>query len=80
MPPPSGRGFGLSPHGGQPDGFGHRMCFSWAAIVLRGGLHLGSIYLRDSEGVSEANLLLIQEVAVQLKLLRGPWVLGVAGT
>ena len=30
---------------------------------MRGGIHLGSVWLRDSEGLSDANMLILQEIA-----------------
>ena len=69
-------GYGIAPHAVVREGFGHRLHFSWASVVCRGGIHLGSIYLRDSEGITEENLLILQEAAVAIKQLRGPWVLG----
>ena len=48
----------------------------YAGGFLRGGLHCCSIYLKDSEGASETNLNLLQEVAIFLSCLRGPWIVG----
>ena len=58
------------------DGFRYRLHIAWASIAIKGGLHLGSLWLRDSEGLSAANLLILQEVAVVLKQISGPWVIG----
>ena len=44
--------------------------------VLRGGLHCCLLYLKDSEGASETNLNLLQEVAAFLSCLTGPWIIG----
>ena len=33
-----------------------RICVRWLGSVCRGGLHLISVYLRDSEGLSQLNL------------------------
>ena len=70
------RVYGLAPHSRVKDGFAHRVHFAWSAIVAKGGLHLGSIWLRDSEGLSADNLLILQETAAIIKQIRGPWVLG----
>ena len=35
-----------------------------------------SIYLKDSEGLSETNMLLLEEASVALNSLKGPWVVG----
>ena len=37
---------------------------------------LGSIWLRDSKGLSEDNLLILQEGAAIISQIRGPWILG----
>ena len=45
----SRRGVGIAEHEHiVMDGFEHRMHFAWVGGVLRGGLHIGSIYLKDS--------------------------------
>jgi len=54
----------------------HRFVLGWTAAVRRGGLHCGSVYLKDAAGLCEHNLLVLQEIAVALRQLRGPWVLG----
>ena len=70
------RGCGITPHTAVKDGFRHRFHVAWAAALMRGGVHLGSVYLRDSEGLSEGNLLILQEIAAVVRQLRGPWILG----
>ena len=44
--------------------------------MVRGGFHLGSIWLFDSQGASQQNLAVLGAAAEQLALLRGPWVIG----
>ena len=45
--------------------------------VCRGGFSLGSVYLHDSVGVhAKCNLDLLQEVAAELALLAGGWIIG----
>jgi len=56
------------------DGFQHRFKLAWVGAILKGGIHMGSLYLRDSVGLSEENLCILQEVAIVLKKLRGPWI------
>ena len=43
---------------------------------MRGGVHCCSVYLKDSEGASETNLQLLQEIAIFLSCLKGPWIIG----
>ena len=43
---------------------------AWVGGFLRGGIHCCSIYLKDSEGASETNLNLLQEVAAFISCLR----------
>ena len=49
---------------------------AWIGAVCRGGIHAGSIYLRNSEGLSERNLAILEEVARVVAGLRGPWLIG----
>ena len=72
------KGVGMSPH---PDAAMNeasqcRFKASWIGGLLRGGFHCASIYLKDSEGASERNLNLLQEVAIFLSCLKGPWIIG----
>ena len=71
-------GIGLSPHPDSlvADGFQHRIKFAHCSAVLRGGFHCGSIYPKDSEGISEGNLLLLLEIAIALRSIKGPWIIG----
>ena len=57
-------------------GIATRFHLRWAGMLAKGGLHVGSLYLRDGEGASQANLDLLQRVAGVLKRVRGQWVLG----
>ena len=58
------------------EGMRHRICISWVDAIVRGGVHCVSIWLRDSEGISPANMALLDELAVALGSLRGPWIIG----
>ena len=45
--------------------------------VCRGGMHLGSLYLRDMIGPSDPrNLEILGVVAQKLKVIAGPWIIG----
>ena len=52
----------------------HRLAVAWVDAVVRGGLYCASVYLRHSEGMSEANQAILEEVAVALQCLGGPWI------
>ena len=52
-----------------------RFCIRWLGAVCRGGLHLVSVYLRDSEGLSQANLDILHHVAAAISGLQGPWLI-----
>ena len=72
------RGMGINQHTDKAvrDGFRHRIAISWVDGVQRGGLHCGSIWLFDSQGLSESNMALLEEAAIALQLCQGGWVLG----
>jgi len=59
-----------------PEIFQHRLAFAHVAGVSKGGMHAGSIWLRHTEGASEANLAILQVAANAIGLIKGPWVLG----
>ena len=58
------------------DGFRHHISLAWVNAVMRGGLYCMSMYLRHSEGLSSANMLILEEAAVALGTVSGPWVIG----
>ena len=53
-----------------------RVQVRWMGAVCRGGLHLVSVSLWTSEGVSQRNLNLLQCLAGVLCRIHGPWLLG----
>ena len=57
----------------EPGADATRFCIRWLGSVCRGGLHLISIYLRHSEGLSLANLDIVHSVAAAISDLKGPW-------
>ena len=70
------RRVGLHPHEGLvADGMQHRLQAAWLGAVMKGGLHLCSIWLFHSQGVSESNLHILAEAAALLGTLSGPWVI-----
>ncbi len=54
----------------------YRYIRRWVGAICKGGVHFGSVYCRSAEGLTELNLDILQDVAVDLASVRGPWVLG----
>ncbi|CAK0861050.1 unnamed protein product, partial [Prorocentrum cordatum] len=70
------RRIGFHPHADLvADGLQHRLQAAWLGAVMKGGLHLCSIWLFHSRGVSESNLHILAEAAALLGTLSGPWVI-----
>ena len=63
------KGMGISPHPDSllQDGFAHRFKMAWCAGVLRGGIHVGSVYLQDGVGLAEVNLLILEQIGAALR-------------
>jgi len=71
------RGTGITASEAQvSDAVRHRFHLAWSSAILKRGVHLGSVYLKDSSGLSDENLLVLQEIAVALKQTKGIWILG----
>ena len=70
------RGIGIYQHNIVNEAVEHRLCFAWIGGIIRGGMHCGSIWLKDSEGLSQTNQSILVEAAASIGRLRGPWVLG----
>jgi hypothetical protein len=70
------KGTGIKQHFnvGISEAASHRLHLAWVDAVLRGGLHCLSIDLRHTEGVSEANMCILEQATVALRSLKGPWV------
>ena len=60
----------------EDDAMRSRVQVRWMGAVCRGGLHLVSVYLWHTEGLSQRNLDLLQCLAGVLRQLRGPWIVG----
>ena len=52
----------------------HRLACTWADCIIKGGCHFLNVYLKDSEGMSATNKLLLETAAGALKGLKGPWI------
>ena len=59
-----------------PDAFAHRLVFARVGSVVGGGVHCLSVYLRDSEGLTPANIAILECVAVMVCTLGGPSIIG----
>jgi hypothetical protein len=72
------KGTGISPVQSSciPEEYQHRISISWINAILKGGIHGMNIYLRHSEGLSPANMLLLAHAAAALGALLGPWFVG----
>ena len=66
-------GCGISPVESSAirDGVSHRLAISWIDAVVRGGVHMLSVYFRDSEGLSESNQAILEIASIALFLF--PW-------
>ncbi len=83
----AGVGVGARSHLGMADGgevdysasmggAAARYMRKWIGAMCRGGVHVGSVYLRTNEGLTDANLNILQDIATDLAALTGPWILG----
>ena len=57
-----------------PEDARHRLAITWVDGMLKGGIHMLNVYLRHSEGLSEADMLLLEQAACALGSIRGPWI------
>ena len=53
----------------------HRVTVTGVNAVTKGGVHFISIYLIDTVGLNEANKLILEEVTLAVKNIKGPWVI-----
>ena len=57
------------------EGLEHRVRISWVGSVIKGGLHLISVYLWHTEGLSRRNLDILQRLAWVISRIKGPWLI-----
>ena len=71
-------GIGITPVAENiiPRDLKHRLQASWIGGICKGGVYILSIYLKDGEGLSETNFLILEQVATCIKALKGPWIVG----
>ena len=58
-----------------PESIQHRFKAVWVGALAKRGFHLCSMYLIDSEGLSDGNAFILSEAAKFLQGLSGPWIL-----
>ena len=70
------KGTGIAPPTGLAvsDALKHRIVVGWASAMIKGGVHLVSVYPKDGVGLNEDNMHLLQELAALLKQNKGPWI------
>ena len=51
----------------------NRLTFAHVPVAIRGGILFVSLYLRHSEGMSDANKAILEELAARLAAHTGPW-------
>jgi hypothetical protein len=72
----AGIGIAPAPQGCIHDDLQHRLQVTWIAGVCKGGIHILNVYLKDSEGLSPTNMHILEQAAICLKALKGPWIAG----
>ena len=58
------------------DDLQHRLQVTWVAGVCKGGIYMLNVYVKDSEGLSPTNMYILEQAAICLKALKGPWIAG----
>ena len=53
----------------------HRIAAAWVDVVIKGGITIISVYMADSEGLSERNMAVLQEATALVRSLRSPWIM-----
>ena len=57
-----------------PAALRHRLVVAWVDGVVKGGIYLISVYPKDSQGLGESNMWLLEVIAAIIATLRGPWI------
>ena len=70
------RGIGICPHSVVKEDCQYRQGFVHINGCCPGGIHCGSVWMKDSQGLSDTNLQLLASLASSIGRLRGPWLLG----
>ena len=57
------------------DGLRHRISHAWINGMVKGGVHVFSIYAKDIIGPVGENLRLMEELTAALRAIDGPWII-----
>ena len=71
------KGTGVSDKGSVEidDKVRHRVCHAWVNGVVKGGLHVFSVYAKDLIGPVGENLKLLEELVAATRAVSGPWII-----
>ena len=72
----SRKGLGSIDHQFIAEGFQHRIGAAWVGAVVKGGVHVFSVYLKDGEGLGDTNSAILTRLAAAIGTVRGPWIIG----
>jgi exonuclease III len=72
----SRKGLGSKPHDTTLARHANRICGAWIGAVVKGGVHCFSVYLKDSEGISDTNADVLTHLTALIAAVRGPWIIG----
>ena len=53
----------------------HRITHAWINGVVRGGIHVFSVYARDQIGPVGENLTVLEELKAAIRAVDGPWII-----
>ena len=70
------RGIGLQPAAETDESYDHRVGSAWVGGICKGGMHVVSVYMKDSEGLSELNMTILARLAQLVGGFRNPWIVG----
>jgi len=70
----SRKGLGSIPHDFIADGYRHRIGAAWVGAIVKGGVHVFPLYLKDGEGMSDTNAAILTQLAGAIAAVRGPWI------
>ena len=59
-----------------PEELQHKLQVMWVAGMCKGGIYTLNVHLKDGEGLSSTNMYLLEQAAICLRSLKGPWIAG----
>jgi hypothetical protein len=69
-----GQGWAPAPQDMIPKAMAHRLHLAWIDAVVKGGIYAFNVYLKDSDGLSQTHMTLLEAAAACLNTVAGPWV------